>query len=238
MEITPDQIVYWQWGILKINATLAFSWALMAAVVGGSWLVTRRLTSGPDLSKGQNMLEVIVEQIREQIREATREAPDRYLPFVGTLFLFIVVANVLSVVPGFEAPTASLSTTAALAACVFVAVPYFGIRRKGWKGYLRHYVQPTVFMLPFNIIGELSRTLALAVRLFGNITSGALVVAILVSLAPLFFPIVMQGLGLLIGIIQAYVFAMLALVYIASATRVQHRQEDAETETPASAVAN
>ena len=106
MEITPDEIVYWQWGILKINATLAFSWALMAVLVGGSWLVTRRLTSGPDLSKGQNMLEVIVQQIREQIREATREDPDRYLPFVGTLFLFIVVANVLSVVPGFEAPTA------------------------------------------------------------------------------------------------------------------------------------
>lgn len=226
MEITPDNIVYWQWGWMKVNATLVFSWLVMLFLTVLSRGVTRGIDPGTRISRWQNMLEVIVSAIRDQIREAARQEPDRYLPFVGTLFLFIVIGNVLDVIPWFEAPTASLSTTGALAACVFVAVPFFGIRRKGLRAYLRQYVQPNIFMLPFNIIGELSRTLALAVRLFGNITSGALIVAILLSLAPLFFPIVMQLFGILIGIIQAYVFAMLALVYIASATRVQEERTE------------
>jgi F-type H+-transporting ATPase subunit a len=221
MEITPDNIVYWQRGIVEINATLVFSWVAMVILTVVSWAVTRNLDAGTDISRWQNMLEVTVSAIRDQIREAAQQEPDRYLPFIGTLFLFIVLGNVLDVIPGFVAPTASLSSTGALAACVFVAVPIFGIQRRGVVGYFRQYIQPNVFMLPFNIIGELSRTLALAVRLFGNITSGALIIAILISLTPLFFPIVMQLFGILIGVIQAYVFAMLALVYIASATRVQ-----------------
>ncbi len=231
MEITPDNIVYWQWGIVEINATLVFSWVAMLILTVVSWAVTRNLDPGPSLSRWQNMLEVVVSTIRSQIREAAQQEPDRYLPFVGTLFLFIVVGNVLDTIPGFEAPTASLSTTGALAACVFVAVPVFGIRRRGLGAYFRQYIKPNVFMLPFNIIGELSRTLALAVRLFGNITSGGLIVAILISLAPLFFPVIMQLFGLLIGVIQAYVFAMLALVYIASATRVQETREHPEEAT-------
>lgn len=223
MELSPDHIVYARWAGLELSATLLFTWVVMGVLGAGSWLVTRGLTPGPDLSRGQNLLEVVVTTIADQIREASHQEPGRYLPFIGTLFLFIATSSVLEVVPGFRAPTGSLATTAALATCVFVAVPVFGILHQGWRGYLRHYVEPTALMLPFNIIGEISRTVALAVRLFGNIMSGSLIVAILLSLAPLFFPVVMQAFGLLIGLIQAYVFAILALVYIASGTETATR---------------
>jgi F-type H+-transporting ATPase subunit a len=190
----------------------------MALLTLVSWLVTRRLTASTELSRWQNLLEVLVIGIRQQIRQVSQHDPGRYLPFVGTLFLFIAVANLLNVVPGYMAPTGSLSTTTALAICVFVAVPLFGIAAQGPRSYLRHYIRPTVLMLPFNIIGEISRTIALAVRLYGNIMSGTVIVAILLSLTPYLFPVVMQLLGLLTGMIQAYIFAVLAMVYIASAT--------------------
>jgi F-type H+-transporting ATPase subunit a len=129
-------------------------------------------------------------------------------------------------VPGYHPPTGSLSTTAALALCVFVAVPLFGITRQGFRGYLSQYLQPTPIMLPFNIIGELSRTLALAIRLFGNIMSGTVIAAILLGIAPILFPVIMQMLGLLTGMVQAYIFAILAMVFIASAARVRHETEE------------
>ena len=219
MTLTPDSVVYWQAGPVKVNATLVFSWVVMALLVLGSWLATRRLTTGTKLSRGQNLLEVLVGGIREQIREVTMQDPARYLPFVGTLFLYIAVSNVLAAVPGFQPPTGSLSTTAALALCVFVAVPVFGVAERGVAGYLRNYVRPNVFMLPFNVIGELSRTLALAIRLFGNVMSGTMIAAMLLAVAPFVFPVLLQALGLLTGLIQAYIFAVLALVDIAAATR-------------------
>lgn len=218
MDISPDQIVYWQWGVFKLNATLVHTWLVMALLVGGAWLITRRLGSGTELSRWQNGLEVIVGAIRDQIREVDREQAGHYLPFIATLFLFIALSNLLAVVPAYRPPTGALSTTAALALCVFIAVPLYGIRRQGVQGYLRQYLQPTVFMLPFNIIGEFSRTLALAVRLYGNVMSGTVIGAILLTIAPFFFPVLMQLLGLLTGLIQAYIFAALALVYIASAS--------------------
>ena len=158
MEISPDQIVYFEWRFVTINATLVFSWVAMLVLVGGSWLITRTLTPGLHPSRGQNLLEALVRQILDQIESASLQDPRRYLPFIGTLFLFIVTSNVLDVVPGFRAPTASLTTPAALAVCVFVAVPVFGIANRGPADYFRNYIQPTPVMLPFNIIGELSRT--------------------------------------------------------------------------------
>jgi F-type H+-transporting ATPase subunit a len=172
----------------------------------------------------QNLLEVLVSGMREQIREVSQHDPGAYLPFVGTLFLFIAASNALAIVPGFAPPTGSLSTTIALALCVLVAVPLYGIAERGLGGYFKSYVQPTPFMLPFNIIGEMSRTVALAVRLYGNVMSGTVIAAILLSIVPFFFPIVMQVLGLLTGLIQAYIFAVLAMVYIASATRTHAGQ--------------
>lgn len=217
MTISPDHVVLWQWGLFKLNLTILFTWLVMFLLVFASWLVTRRLSTGTELSRWQNLLEVIVTGIRDQIRAVSHQEPGPYLPFVGTLFLFIAMANLLNIVPGYMAPTGSISTTTALAICVFVAVPLYGIIGQGALRYLKHYIQPTVLMLPFNIIGELSRILALAVRLYGNIMSGTVIAAILLSITPYFFPVVMQVLGLLTGMIQAYIFAILAMVYIASA---------------------
>lgn len=226
MDLTTDNIIFWEWGVIRINATLVYSWIVMGILTAGSWLVSRNLTSDTAMSRWQNLLEVIVTMIQEQIREASRQEPKRYLPFIGTLFLFILFLNLVDLFPVVSAPTTSLSTTAALAFSVFVAVPAFGIARQGVKGYLSHYTRPSPLMLPFNIIGELSRTIALAMRLFGNMMSGSLIVGILLSLAPLFFPVLVQAFGLLIGVIQAYVFSILALVYIASGQRAQKEVED------------
>ncbi|MEA5114602.1 MAG: F0F1 ATP synthase subunit A [Geobacteraceae bacterium] len=227
MELSPDSTILWQWGPLRLNATIVFTWIVMAVLSVGSWIVTRRLTEEGKMSRRRNLLETLVTFLNEQIRSTSRQEPGRYLPFIGTLFLFIAVSNSLEIIPGFHPPTGSISTTAALAICVFIAVPFYGILQKGIFGYLKHYVKPSVFMAPFEIIGEFSRTLALAVRLYGNIMSGTIIVGILLSIAPLFFPIVMQVLGLLIGLIQAYIFAVLAMVYIASATTA-HKKGDEE----------
>jgi F-type H+-transporting ATPase subunit a len=224
MILSPDEIVYATIGPFDISATLVFTWVVMALLVVGSALITRSLRVHSPLARGQNVLEALVVVILDQIEDITQRDPRPYLPFVGTLFLFIVTANVLAVVPGFQPPTGSLTTTAALAIAVFLAVPVFGIASVGLRAYLRGYLQPTPIMLPFTIIGELSRTLALAVRLFGNIMSGTVIVALLLAVTPLFFPVVMQAFGLLIGVIQAYIFAILAIVYIASGTTETDRR--------------
>ena len=224
MHITPDQIVLWRWGFVHLNMTMLYTWAVMLLLAVGSSLVTRRL-AGADQprSRWQNAFEIVVETIRGQIREVCPQGVDTYLPFVGSLFLFIAISNLLDIVPGWRAPTGSLSTTAALAICVGVAVPVFGIRSQGVIEYLRHYLRPTFIMLPFHLLSETSRNLALAVRLFGNIMSGSMIAGILLAIAPFFFPVLMQALGLLTGMIQAYIFAILATVYIAAA--VQRGQE-------------
>ena len=219
MRLSPDQLVFWRHGFFSLNATIVFTWVLMLVLVGGSALATRHLKTGSRRSGWQNLLEIIVTGIETQIGEIGLANPRHYVPFIGTLFLFIGGSSLSSVIPGFEPPTGSLSTTVALALCVFIAVPVFGIGARGLGGYLQTYIQPTVIMLPFNIISQASRTLALAVRLFGNMMSGAMIVGILVSITPLVFPVVMSALGLLIGMVQAYIFGILTAVYIAAATR-------------------
>ncbi|MDH3703026.1 MAG: F0F1 ATP synthase subunit A [Alphaproteobacteria bacterium] len=228
MQITTDAIIVAQWGSFALNATIAFTWAVMAILTIGSWLITLRISDTEKLSRWQNLLEVVVVGMRDQIRSVSHQAPRQFLPFVGTLFLFVATSNLLAVVPGFKPPTGSLSTTAALALCVLIAVPLYGIMERGVLGYLRKYVQPTIFMLPFNVIGEFSRTIALAIRLYGNVMSGTVIVAILIGITPFFFPIVMQLLGLLTGLIQAYIFAILAMVYIASAMQPNAGEEETE----------
>lgn len=221
MKITPDQIVFWQWGYLHINATLVATWIVMGLLVVVSAVVTRKLSTGMQMSRMQNLLEVVVTFLSRQIRDVGRQEPAEYLAFIGTLFLFIAASNILSVVPGFDPPTGSLSTTTALAICVFVAVPLYGIARQGVLGYFGNYAKPSILMLPFNIMGELSRTLALAVRLFGNMMSGTMIGGILLAVTPFIFPVVMHLFGLLTGLIQAYIFTILATVFISAAVEVQ-----------------
>ena len=221
MRLSPDQMIFWQFGFLKLNGTIVFTWGLMLALALGSKLITRHLSTGLTRSRWQNLLEIVVSGIEKQIEDVGLRQPRKYIGFLGTLFLFVAFASLCTIVPGYEPPTGSLSTTAALALCVFVAVPLYGIEEQGLGGYLRSYVEPTLIMLPFNIISELSRTLALAVRLFGNMMSGAMILSILLTITPFLFPIAMSVLGLLTGMVQAYIFSILAAVYIAAATRVR-----------------
>jgi F-type H+-transporting ATPase subunit a len=200
----------------------------MFVLAVGAKLITRELSVGLKRARWQNVLEIIVISIEKQIEEVGLSHPKKYLGFLGTLMLFLAMAALCTIIPGYMPPTGSLSTTVALALCVFVAVPLYGIEERGLGNYLKSYAQPTFIMLPFNIISEVSRTLALAVRLFGNMMSGAMIIAILLSITPFVFPVVMTALGLLTGLVQAYIFFILATVYIAAATRV--RTPDPEPE--------
>jgi F-type H+-transporting ATPase subunit a len=228
MRLSPDAIILWQYGFFKLNATIATTWALMLVMAVGSKFITRHLSTDHTRSRWQNLLEIIVTGIENQIKDVGLRHPRKYIDFLGTLFLFVAMASLCTVIPGYEPPTGSLSTTAALALCVMVAVPLFGIADQGLGGYLKTYLEPTVIMLPFNLISEISRTLALAVRLFGNMMSGAMIIGILVSITPFIFPIVMTVLGLLTGMVQAYIFSILAAVYIAAATHVRKPEPNAE----------
>ncbi len=228
MHLSPDEIIFWQYGFIKLNATIVYTWGLMLVLVLGSKLVTRKFSTGLQRSRWQNLLEIVVTGINKQIEEVGMNQPQKYLGFLGTMFLFVAIASLFTIVPGFEPPTGSLSTTAALAICVFVAVPLFGIEESGLREYLRAYLKPTVIMLPFNIISELSRTLALAIRLFGNMMSGTMILAILLTITPFIFPIAMSVLGLLTGMVQAYIFSILAAVYIAAATRARKSKPESD----------
>lgn len=219
MNLSPDQTIFWSWGFITINLTIVTTWGVILFMAIGARLITRKLKTTHKISRWQCILEMIVTGINEQIKEVGLDEPKQYIGFIGTLFLFIAMCNFWIVLPWYEPPTSSLSTTTALAIAVFVAVPFFGIQNSGFFAYLKTYIKPTFIMLPFNIISEISRTLALAIRLFGNIMSGGMIIAILLSISPFFIPIVMKALGLLTGMVQAYIFSILATVYIAAAVQ-------------------
>ncbi len=224
MNIDPSQIVYFQYGFIRITATLVFTWLVMLVLLALSLFIGRQIKKNKDplqVNKYQNISEALIVTIRNQIKEVSQENPDKYFPFIATIFIFILTSNLLSIIPGFTGPTSSLNTTTALAICVFLAVPYYGIKNQGFKNYLKQYIEPNIIMLPFNIIGEISRTLSLAVRLYGNIMSSGLIVLILIGILPLFFPVLIDAFGLLMGAIQAYVFAILSMVYIISSSQNQ-----------------
>ncbi|HEA22036.1 hypothetical protein LCGC14_0651900 [marine sediment metagenome] len=225
MELSPDQTIFWQNGFVTINLTLVTTWGIMLFLIISAALLTQNLKTDIHISRWQCFLEMIVTGINGQIEEVGLKNPSAYIGFIGTLFLFIGVANIGIILPGYTPPTASLSTTTALAICVLLAVPFYGIGKSGFLGYLKSYLQPTWIMLPFNIISEVSRTLALAIRLFGNIMSGGMIIAILLSIAPFIFPVVMNALGLLTGTVQAYIFSILATVYIAAAIKNSNKKE-------------
>ncbi|MCW3476414.1 F0F1 ATP synthase subunit A [Limobrevibacterium gyesilva] len=202
-------------GPVPVTTPVVATWGLMALLAGGSWLLTRRLTLHPRAP--QAALELLVQAIEAQIRDTMRVEPAPYLPLIGTLFLFIFAANWSTLIPGAEPPTAHLETDAAMALIVFAAGIYFGIRSRGAKGYLATFAEPTLLMLPLNLAETVTRTFSLVVRLFGNVMSSVFVVGIVLSLAGLLVPIPLMALDLLTGAVQAYIFSILAMVFIGGA---------------------
>jgi F-type H+-transporting ATPase subunit a len=201
-----------QIGPVPITEPVVTTWCLIAALVTGCYLVTRRLRLQP--ARWQAVLEILVTAIEDQIT-ATMQAEGRpFLPLLGTLFIFLVFANLSGVLPGVRAPTASIETAGALALIVFLAVHVYGLRRRGLRAYLAAYAKPTVLMLPLNVLSEITRTFSLMIRLFGNVLSGEFVIATVLALAGLFLPIPLMALEILIGLIQAYIFTVLAAVFI------------------------
>ncbi len=214
-------------GPIPVTAPVLISWGIMALLAGGSWLLTGRLTLKP--SGVQAVLELVVESISTQIRDTMRAEPQPYLPLIGTLFLFILTANWSSLVPGIEPPTAHIETDAALALIVFVAIAWFGIRARGVVGWLASFAEPNLLMLPLNLVESITRTFSLLVRLFGNIMSGVFVIGIILSLVGLLVPIPLMALELLTGAVQAYIFSVLAMVFIAGAVGDAPRRNGAKS---------
>ena len=202
-------------GPVPITGAVVTTWALMAVLASGSWAMTRRLSLEP--GGVQAVLELLIEAINTQIRETMRTKPARFLPLIGTLLFYLVSANLLSLIPGLEPPTAKLETDGALALIVFGAVHWYGIRMQGLRGYLREFARPTWIMLPLNVLAEFTRTFSMMVRLFGNIMAGVFIVGIVLSLAGLFVPIPLMALDMLTGVVQAYIFTVLAMVFIGAA---------------------
>ena len=202
-------------GPVPITEPVVVTWGLMAALALAGFLATRSLALSP--SRYQALLELIVGTIEDQIRITMRATPKSYIPMIGTLFLFILAANWSSLVPGIDPPTAHLETDAALGLIVFFAIVYFGIRARGVAGYLKTFAEPTIIMIPLNVIETFTRTFSLIVRLFGNIMSGVFLIGIVLSLAGLLVPVPLMALDLLIGAVQAYIFTVLAMVFIGSA---------------------
>ncbi len=216
MDSTPliARVSFWI-GPVPVTEPVVITWIIMAALAGGAFLATRRLTLKP--GRRQTVLELVVSVIDGQIRSTMRAEPRPYRALVGTLFLFILTANWSSLVPGLEPPTAHIETDAALGLIVFAATLWFGIRGLGLRGYLSTFAQPTILMLPVNIVEIFTRTFSLIVRLFGNVMSGVFVIAIVLSLAAVLVPIPLMALDLLTGAVQAYIFTALTMVFIASA---------------------
>ncbi len=202
-------------GPLAITEPVVITWGLMALLGGGSWLLTRRLRLRP--SAVQAVLELVVDGISNQIRDTLRTEPGIYRPLIGTLFLFILFANWSSMIPGVEPPTAHIETDAALALIVFVATGWFGIRERGPLGWLVSFAEPNLIMAPLNLVESVTRTFSLLVRLFGNVMAGVFVIGIILSLVGLLVPVPLMALELLTGAVQAYIFSVLAMVFIGGA---------------------
>ena len=211
--LAPD--ILFQLGPVPISRAVVTTWAIMAVLTLVSWLGTRRASI--HAGGGQAVLEIVVETLEKQIKDVIRRDPWPYLPLLGTLFIFLAVANLSAVIPGAKPPTAHIETPAALALIVFLSVHYFGFRSLGAADYLRRYIKPNPMLLPLNLLAEVTRTFSLMIRLFGNIMSHEFVLAIVVFLAGLLLPIPFMLLGIMIGIIQAYIFTILAAVFIGAA---------------------
>ncbi len=216
MQASPlANAILFQLGPIPITRPVMTTWAIMLVLSLGSWLVTRKLELRPN--RRQAALEVVVTGVMEQIKDVIGKDSRPFLPLLGTLFIFLVAANLSGLVPGGAAPTSKLETPAALALIVFASVHFFGMRARGLLGYLASFAEPKLIMLPLNIVSEVTRSFSLMVRLFGNVMSGEFVIGLVVALAGLFVPIPFMVLEVLVGVVQAYIFTVLATVFIGAA---------------------
>lgn len=216
MESSPlTQVVVFSAGAVPITLTVVTTWAIMLVLAVLCWIASRRLSLHP--GGWQTFVELVVETIAEQLRDVINRDPEPFLPLIGTLLIFLTVANVSGVLPGVEPPTARIETDAALGVIVFFSVHVYGIRARGLGGYLRAYLKPSPFLLPLNVLSEFTRIFSLMIRLFGNVMSHGFVIAIVISLAGLLVPIPIMALAILIGLVQAYIFTVLAAVFIGAA---------------------
>ncbi len=210
------QLLIFHLGPVSIGPTVLTTWLLMALLTGIAWFGTRKLrVDNP--SRLQTALEGALLALRQAIEDVAPGHARRLLPFIGTLWLFIAAANLIGLVPGLRSPTGDLSLTVALALMVFLAVHWFGIRSNGLKAYLRHYLDPNPVLLPFHLLGEVTRTLALAVRLFGNMMSLEMAALLVLLVAGFLAPVPLLMLHIVEALVQAYIFGTLALVYVAGA---------------------
>ena len=227
MESPLQSLPLFMLGPVPIMPAVVVTWAIMAVVVLGAMVLTRRLTLVP--SSAQAAAELLVNTVDSQIRDVTGAPPAPYRAFIGTLFLFILIANWSSLIPGITPPTAMMETPAALAALVFVSIIWFGVKSGGVGGFLRGFALPNPAMIPLNILESITRSFSMFVRLFGNVMSGVFVIGIVGSLAALLVPIPLMALDLLTGAVQAYIFAVLSMVFIASAVQKGEPQPDKGT---------
>lgn len=226
MDSTPLELqLLFHIGPMPISEPVLVTWVIMLLLGGGSWLLTRRLKIHP--GPVQAAVEGVVEAITGQIGEVMQRDPAPFTPVIGGFFLYLVFANLSFLVPAIRPPTAHIETAAALTLIVFVSVNVYGIRQRGLGGYLKDFAKPSIFLLPINIVSELTRIFSMMIRLFGNILSGEFVLMLAIGLAGFLVPIPLMALELAIGLIQAYIFAILAAVFIGAA--VQGRGEQQET---------
>ncbi|MDO5216280.1 F0F1 ATP synthase subunit A [Legionella pneumophila] len=214
-------------GPVRVTQSIVTTWIIMISFLIFSWFSTRKLSLQP--GGLQIVLEGIFSTMHDAVEEVLPKQVDLVYPFIASLWIFILISNLIGIIPGFHSPTADLSVTAALAIITFLSVHWFGIRAEGLKDYLKHYIRPTPFMLPFHLISELSRTLALAVRLFGNIMSLELTALIVVLIAGFLAPVPILMLHIIEAIIQAYIFGILALIYIAGGIQLQELRKQGES---------
>ena len=206
-------------GPVQLTNTVITTWIVIVIIGGLAWLATRRLQMSP--GRLQTMVEAIVSIIEESIRDIAPQHFRQIMPFIGSLWVFLVIANLIGLIPGMHSPTRDLSATAAIAFLVFLSVHWYGIRIQGLKNYLRHYLSPSPILLPFNLISEVTRTIALAVRLFGNMMSLEMIALLILLVAGFLVPVPILMLHIVEALVQAYIFGMLALIYVAGGLQSQ-----------------
>ena len=227
-DLSPD--IAFNLGPIVVSDSVTTTWVVTALLAGTAFLLTRRLSDRP--GRSQMLVEAVVGTMEKAIAEVAPEHARRLLPFIGSLWLYLVAANLIGLIPGFNSPTRDLSATAALAFMVFLSVHWYGIRIEGWRGYLRHYLAPNPIMLPFHLVSEVTRTVALAVRLFGNIMSLEMAALLVLMVAGFLVPVPILMLHVIEALVQAYIFGMLALVYIAGGLQSQADKSSETNEEP------